>query len=70
MRVLRFLPLMLLAALGVAPSAHAARGGDRDYGDVKVKVIASGLDSPRHLALGARGDVFVAEAGRGGAGPS
>ena len=26
-----------------------------------------GLDSPRHLAFGARGDLFVAEAGRGGA---
>jgi hypothetical protein len=32
-------------------------------------VIASGLDSPRHLAFGSRGDLFVAEAGRGGSGP-
>ena len=28
-----------------------------------------GLDSPRHLAFGSRGDLFVAEAGRGGSGP-
>jgi glucose/arabinose dehydrogenase len=29
-------------------------------------VIAQGLDSPRHLAFGSDGDLFVAEAGRGG----
>jgi len=34
-----------------------------------VDVVASGLDSPRHLAFGSRGDLFVAEAGRGGSGP-
>ena len=31
-----------------------------------VEVVASGLDSPRHLEFGDRGDLFVAEAGRGG----
>jgi hypothetical protein len=36
---------------------------------VTIDVVASGLDSPRHLAFGARGDLFVAEAGRGGDGP-
>jgi len=30
------------------------------------RVIASGLDNPRHLALGRFGGVYVAEAGRGG----
>jgi len=34
-----------------------------------VDVVASGLDSPRHLAFGSRGDLFVAESGRGGSGP-
>jgi sugar lactone lactonase YvrE len=67
MRVLRFLPFMLLIALGVAPSARA--GGDHDYGGGRITTIASGLDSPRHLAFGSRGDLFVAEAGRGGPGP-
>jgi hypothetical protein len=32
-------------------------------------VVASGLDNPRQLAVTASGDVYVAEAGRGGAGP-
>jgi hypothetical protein len=64
MRASRFLPLMLLAALGVAPSAQATGGGG-----AIVSVVATNLDSPRHLAFGARGDLFVAEAGRGGSGP-
>ena len=59
MRMLRSLPLAMLAALVLAPAAHAAR----------VDVVASGLDSPRHLAFGEDGALFVAEAGRGGAGP-
>ena len=69
MRVLRILPVMLLVALGVAPSARATGDGDRGRDREPIKVIATGLDSPRHLAFGARGDLFVAEAGRGGAGP-
>ena len=35
----------------------------------QVSVVATGLDSPRHLAFGSRGDLFVAEAGRGGPAP-
>jgi hypothetical protein len=34
-----------------------------------VEAIASGLDSPRHLAFGASGNLYVAESGRGGTGP-
>ena len=60
MRALRFLPIVLLLALGVASPAAAA---------TSVDVVASGLDSPRHLAFGSRGDLFVAESGRGGSGP-
>jgi hypothetical protein len=67
MRVLRLLPVTLLLALGVAPSARA--WGDHDYGGGRISVIASGLDSPRHLAFGSHGDLFVAEAGRGGLSP-
>jgi hypothetical protein len=47
----------MVVALGVAPSAQATRG--------PVEVVATGLDSPRHLEFGDRGDLFVAEAGRG-----
>ena len=60
MRALRVLPIVLLLALGVAPAAAAK---------TSVDVVATGLDSPRHLAFGSRGDLFVAEAGRGGSGP-
>jgi hypothetical protein len=50
------------------------RGGDRwghhhhggGGGAPAVKVVAQGLFSPRHLAFGTRGDLFVAEAGSGG----
>jgi hypothetical protein len=34
-----------------------------------VTVVMSGLDSPRSLAFGPEGALYVAEAGRGGAGP-
>jgi len=61
MRMLRLLPIVLLLPLGVVSPAAAA--------ETSVDVVASGLDSPRHLAFGSRGDLFVAEAGRGGSGP-
>lgn len=61
MRLLRFLPILLLFALVTVPSAAAATPD--------VDVVATGLDSPRHLAFGSRGDLFVAESGRGGSGP-
>jgi hypothetical protein len=63
MRLLRFLPVFMLVAFGGAAPVQASGGGE------KVREVASGLDSPRHLAFGSRGDLFVAEAGRGGAGP-
>ncbi len=71
------------APLALANGGHR-RGGwghhDGGYGDhhggggggtptPAVKLVAQGLDSPRHLAFGSDGDLFVAEAGRGGAGP-
>jgi hypothetical protein len=42
---------------GAAPAAAA---------DVDVDVVASGLDNPRHVAVAPGGEVYVAEAGRGG----
>jgi hypothetical protein len=58
-RVMRFLPVVLVVVLGVVPSARAA----------SPEVVARGLDSPRHLAFGLGGSLYVAEAGRGGSGP-
>jgi hypothetical protein len=57
---LKLLPLacvLVFAAWAAPASAHHK---------VRVKVIASGLDNPRHVAVSNRGDVYVAEAGRGG----
>jgi len=61
MKALRVVPLIAALALVATPSA-AANGR-------LVEEVASGLDSPRHLEFGDRGDLFVAEAGRGGSGP-
>jgi hypothetical protein len=66
MRLLRVLPIVLLLALGVAPAAAATTSV---AATTSLEVVASGLDSPRHLAFGSRGDLFVAESGRGGSGP-
>jgi hypothetical protein len=66
-RLLRLLPVLLLVALGVAPVAQAHGGGGGGGGSrPAIKIVASGLASPRHLAFGSRGDLFVAEAGAGG----
>jgi hypothetical protein len=50
------LTLTVAAALVFAAPASAA----------DVDIIASGLDNPRHVAVAPGGDVYVAEAGRGG----
>ena len=49
-------------ALVTTPADVAAK-------DKKPKVIAKGLDNPRGLAFDPAGDLYVAEAGRGGGGP-
>ncbi|MEV4517897.1 ScyD/ScyE family protein [Dactylosporangium sp. NPDC049525] len=49
--------------LAGAPAASAAEA------EPSVRVIASGLDNPRGIAIGNHGWLYVAEAGRGGAGP-
>jgi hypothetical protein len=58
MKALRVVPLAAALALAATPSA-AANGR-------LVEEVAKGLDSPRHLEFGDRGDLFVAEAGEGG----
>jgi hypothetical protein len=54
-------PILLIVSAAFASPAAAA--------PANVDVVARNLDAPRHLAFGARGDLFVAEAGRGGSGP-
>jgi hypothetical protein len=59
MRVPTLLSVTAAVTLAVAAPASART-------DVDVNVIASGLDNPRHVAVSPDGDVYVAEAGRGG----
>jgi hypothetical protein len=58
-RVPRLVPATAAVALALAAPAGAATVDD-------VEVIAKDLDNPRHLAVGPFGDIYVAEAGRGG----
>src|SRR4051794_38750166 len=57
MRAIRLLPAAIAA--GALASAGPASAAD-------VQVIARGLDNPRHVTIDRAGDVWVAEAGRGG----
>ena len=59
---------VVLAATMLAPPATAGRSPDHSGSGDPWKVIATGLDSPRHLAIHS-GDLYVVEAGRGGDGP-
>jgi DNA-binding beta-propeller fold protein YncE len=54
-----------LLALAVGLSLVAAAPAAAHHG-VSVRTIAGGLDNPRHVAVAPNGDVYVAEAGRGG----
>jgi hypothetical protein len=53
----------IVFALSVTPSSASASGQS------DPQVVASGLDSPRHLTFAPGGDLYVVEAGRGGDGP-
>lgn len=64
--------------LAVPSSATAASAGAASSGASSLwsadaaadpVVVARGLDNPRHLSVNRHGEVFVAEAGRGGPGP-
>ena len=57
----------LLPALVI--SLAVALGGAISAGATTTSVVMSGLDNPRGLAFGPEGALYVAEAGRGGAGP-
>jgi hypothetical protein len=73
----RYLPALValaaIAALTAGPSAQAhsakANSPKDDASPGAWTVVASGLDNPRGLTVAKNGDIWVAEAGRGGAGP-
>jgi hypothetical protein len=63
-RALLALLVILCALFPLAGVAQAHKKPDKG-----PKVIASGLDNPRGIDIARDGDVYVAEAGRGGSGP-
>ena len=72
----RLLPLattaVLVTGLAAITSTAALASPGRTAGHRAAsgpEVIATGLDKPRGLAIGPHGALYVAEAGRGGAGP-
>ncbi|MGE9808000.1 ScyD/ScyE family protein [Janibacter sp. G1551] len=56
------------AALALALATPVALAAAPARADNHVTVVAQGLDNPRHLSFGTHGDLYVAEAGRGGEG--
>src|SRR4051794_27852462 len=65
MHAKRLIALAAVAAAVAVPSAQAHRA---DAGN-GWQTVASGLDNPRGIDVAANGDIWIAEAGRGGAGP-
>jgi hypothetical protein len=59
----------LLAALALVLAVVAAGSAAPASGQSSFEVVASGLDSPRHLSFSPTGALYVVEAGRGGSGP-
>jgi hypothetical protein len=59
----------LVAALVMALTVVLAVFASTAWAVTTPVVVASNLDNPRHLSVAGNGDLYVAEAGRGGAGP-
>jgi len=63
---------LAVGAAALAASPAGAKGGSHGHHGghhttkVKVKVLATGLHNPRHLTVGSRHEILVAEAGQGG----
>jgi|KBSMisStaDraftv2_1062788.scaffolds.fasta_scaffold01230_9 hypothetical protein len=67
MRRTTLLAFAAVAAIAAAPSAQAH--SPKPTPPAPWTIVASGLDNPRGLAVAKNGDIWVAEAGKGGAGP-
>ncbi len=68
MRSARTTPLAgaAVAALVLTAAAPSASAGDAAPSPPTPTVVASGLANPRQLTVGPKGELYVAEAGRGG----
>ncbi|MEO7422916.1 MAG: ScyD/ScyE family protein [Ornithinibacter sp.] len=62
-------PLLGAAALVLATPLATTAAADGGGADGHLAVVATGLDNPRQLSFDRRGNLYVAEAGRGGDGP-
>ncbi|HXT36912.1 MAG TPA: ScyD/ScyE family protein, partial [Chloroflexota bacterium] len=60
--------LMVTALLGGGLAAFGSQASAKETKPT-ITVVARGLDNPRGLAFGPNGDLYVAEAGHGGAAP-
>jgi hypothetical protein len=67
-RLTRRVGISFLVAVGLLGAPSLAAPGDESATAAKVTVVAEGLKSPRGIAL-AHHALYVAEAGKGGAGP-
>jgi hypothetical protein len=61
MRTTRRVVPLAIAAVAVVALALAPAGAAQS-----TQIVATGLDNPRHLTFSAEGELYVAEAGRGG----
>ncbi len=64
MQARKLLALAVIAAVVAVPSAQANKGDGNGW-----KIVASGLDNPRGIDIAKNGDIWIAESGKGGAGP-
>jgi glucose/arabinose dehydrogenase len=64
MQARKLVALAVIAAVVAVPGAQASKGDGNGW-----KVVASGLDNPRGIDIAKNGDIWIAESGRGGAGP-
>lgn len=64
MRMRNLIALAVIAVLVAVPSAQANKAGGSAW-----KTVASGLDNPRGIDIAKNGDIWIAEAGRGGKAP-
>ena len=63
------MPNLRFVAAALAAAAVALAGATAHAAEPTLTPVMSGLDSPRGLDVSAFGELYVAEAGRGGAGP-
>ncbi|GIE40517.1 hypothetical protein Alo02nite_34150 [Actinoplanes lobatus] len=63
---------VVVAVLGLVSGASPMRAAEPEPAapvHARMEVVARGLDGPRGLAFGPRGELYIAEGGRGGPGP-